>query len=109
MSQHTRTPSHAFPGCRFCHGRGCLACPGEREKAQERAVEPIFTARLDDPHDIELLRQYFGREAVEKAFSAGGGGIHEVEFNAAVASLLQALHRSMTASDPESADSQEAL
>lgn len=107
MSQHTHIPSHAFPGCRFCHGRGCLACPGERKKAGERAVEPIFTANLDDPHDLELLRQYLSRQAVEKAFSAGGG-IHEIEFNAAVASLLQALHRSTTASEPESTDSQEA-
>ena len=34
--------------------------------------------------------------------------MHEIEFNAAVASLLQALHHSTTASDLESADSQEA-
>ena len=75
--------------CRFCGGRGCLACPGEQQRAEERAREPIFVANPDDPHDIELLREFLGRKAVERAFAAGGGGIHEIEFNAAVASLLQ--------------------
>ncbi len=102
----TKKPSHAFPGCRFCHGRGCLACPGERKKAQRQAVEPIFTADLDDPHDVELLRQYFGRQAVEKAFSTGGGirrvqFTREIEFNAAVASFLQEVHRSRDKPDSD--------
>jgi len=29
----------AYSGCKFCGGRGCLACPGEKQKADEREAE----------------------------------------------------------------------
>ena len=29
----------SFGNCKFCHGRGCLACPGEKAKAEMQAQE----------------------------------------------------------------------
>lgn len=94
-----------YSGCRFCRGKGCLACDGERKRAFERAQEPIFTANLDDPHDMELLKTYFSKDAVDKAFSLDGGGFQEIQYNAAMASLLQFLHRRQ--SPPDDAPSTE--
>lgn len=95
----------AFRNCKWCHGVGCMYCNDEREKANEEAMKPIFTADLNNPHDMELLTRCVGREAIEKAFEPGvsvfdqalgrgGGGMQEIERNAAIASFLQSLHKS---------------
>jgi hypothetical protein len=83
----------AYKNCRFCHGQGCLACEGEKEKARQSnpGPTPIFVADPDNEHDMDLLRTFFGRPAIEKAFG-NGGGIHEIKLNAAVARLAQELH-----------------
>lgn len=75
-----------FDGCKWCYGKGCLCCAAERKKAEERAMEPIFTARLDDPEDMERAKKVIGFDALQKAFGPNGGGVREVEYNAAVQS-----------------------
>ena len=67
-----------------------MCCDEERRKYEERRSQPIFTADRNDPADMEALRRVAGREALERAFGPGGGGIDEIEYNAAVESLVQA-------------------
>lgn len=86
----------AFPHCQWCGGFGCMCCDEERRKYEERRSQPIFTADVSDLADMEALRRVAGREALERAFGPGGGGIDEVEYNAAVESLLQAMRKSRT-------------
>lgn len=81
----------AFPGCSWCHGSGCMACDEERRKFEASRRQPIFTARYDSPEDMEAMKRVFGREALERAFGPGGGGMREVEENAALESLKQCL------------------
>lgn len=76
--------------CDWCQGRGCVACAAKRKALDEEYArqfpngpEPIFTARRDNPEEMEALKRIVGREAVEKAFGPGGGGIAEIEANAA--------------------------
>lgn len=49
---------------------------------------PLFIARRDNDGDMELLKDVFGRDAIERAYQSEGG--HQtVQLNAAVARLLQ--------------------
>lgn len=82
-----------FPGCKWCHGNGCMGCDAEREAAKERAMQPIFTADRNDPEDLKQLRRVCGGEALEEAFGPGGGGVEEIEYNAAVESFLQYMRK----------------
>ena len=95
----------AFPHCQWCGGYGCMCCDEERRKYEERRSQPIFTADRNDPADMEALRRVAGREALERAFGPGGGGIDEIEYNAAVESLVQAVRkgnsRNTESSSPE--------
>jgi len=86
--------SGAFRDCRWCLGRGCLYCQEEYEKEAVRRSKPIFTASIDDPKDMAALRRVIGSEALQRAFGPGGGGIEEVEYNAAVESVVQILRKS---------------
>lgn len=52
--------------------------------------QPIFTASLDNPKDRDLMKQVFGREALERAFGEGGRGVAEIEENVAKAREEQA-------------------
>jgi hypothetical protein len=70
-----------------------MMCDKEREKAEESARQPIFTADRNDPEDMELLKEVFGVDALQQAFGPGGGGMDEVHRNAAIASLRQVLRR----------------
>jgi len=89
----------AYAGCKWCGGRGCLQCDIEREKDAKRDREqlenpqPIFEADLNNPDDVALLKLFFGREAIEHAWGKNGDGVREIGRNAAIASLLQKLHR----------------
>ena len=80
----------AYKYCKFCHGRGCLACEGERKRDMERQIEPAFVAKT--PEDLELLKEAVGREALEKAY-AGPNLEHEIQFNLAVAAIEQQLRK----------------
>lgn len=100
------TTKGAYADCKWCHGRGCLQCDVERQKDAEKYREqlenpqPIFTADLDNPDDVALLNQFLGAAALDHAFSALGGGVQEIERNAAIASLLQKLHANQSEETP---------
>ncbi len=83
----------AFPGCSWCYGNGCLQCDKEREKSREKAMQPIFSADLDNPDDMALLNETFGVDALGHAFGPDGEGMREVERNAAFASLQQVMRK----------------
>ena len=72
--------------CKFCAGRGCIACPGESTKIKQ----PVFVAQ-PNPGDMELLNNAVGAEAFEKAFGPQGGGQNEIYRNLAIASVIQEL------------------
>ena len=63
----------AFAKCTWCYGKGCLACANERERHNQAALEPLFIAQKDNKHDMELLKQFFSKDAIEKAFLEGEG------------------------------------
>lgn len=84
----------AYSGCKWCHGNGCMGCDEERRKAEERAMQPIFTAQLDDPEDMRQLKEIFHADKLREAFGPGGGGIEEINYKAAVASFVQLLRKS---------------
>ena len=62
----------AFRDCRFCKGRGCLACPGEAERAYKKQFpdgpQPIATVKIED---IGKLKDILGPEAIEAAKEEG--------------------------------------
>jgi len=67
-------------------------------------MTPIFTADRNDPEDMAALRRIVGGEALEHAFGDDGGGLAEVERNAAVESLLQSLRKAAHGGDATGAD-----
>lgn len=89
----------AFAHCKWCGGNGCMGCDEEREKYQQRMSQPIFTADRNDPEDMEALRRLFGAEALQKAFGPDGGGMAEIERNAAIESLKQCFRKRAAKAD----------
>jgi len=75
--------------CKFCAGRGCIACPGESKKVQ--LPQPVFVAQLNKPEDMELLADAVGAKAISKAFGPQGGGESEIYRNLAIAAVIQEL------------------
>lgn len=68
--------------CRWCEGRGCLYC--QPPAALPELPEPLFSVSAlpdEDPGGWRILRDVFGREAMDKAFGPGGGGMEEVLAN----------------------------
>jgi len=74
-----------YRDCRFCQGRGCLYCEAEANAEYKRQFpdgpKPIATFKT--PEELEAARHVIGREAIEKAFGPGGGGIGEIVANIA--------------------------
>lgn len=91
--------SFAFGGCSWCSGQGCNQCNFERKKyeaqieANLKNPQPIFTADINNPDDMQLLKSCFGKDALEHAFGPDGGGMDEINLNAAIASLTQELRK----------------
>ena len=83
----------AFHRCSWCNGRGCNQCHLERQKVESQPPKPLFSADVNDPGDMELLKEVFGREALEHAFGPDGGGMPEIEEGAALASFKQAMRK----------------
>lgn len=82
-----------FWGCPWCQGRGCICCEEEADKAYKEAFPngpiPMATFNINDPTDVELAKKSIGREALEKAFGPGGGGIDEIRRNCEEATAIQ--------------------
>lgn len=85
----------AFEHCAWCNGRGCNQCNLERKKYEDahKVPQPLFSADINDPEDMKLLKECFGREALEHAFGPDGGGMQEIEQAAALASFKQAIRK----------------
>jgi len=96
-----------YANCKWCHGRGCVFCPREAEKARERAMQPIFTARRDNPEEMQELKRVMGKDAIDHAFGPEGSGVQEIEFNAGVAMLLRQLRQPRKKDDNEQNDQKE--
>ena len=76
------------------------------EKALEARRQPVLSVTVEemkDPTLGPLIKQAIGREAIERAFGPGGGGIAEVEENCAIVSLLQALRKTKGSSNGDDA------
>lgn len=71
-----------YRDCKFCGGKGCIACPTEANKAYKKAFPdgpvPIATFKKDSPEDMEELKRVFGVDSLNKAFGVGGGGMAEI-------------------------------
>lgn len=63
----------AYKDCRFCGGRGCIACPGEEAKAAKKAQEyldahkvaTVSYSDLENPEIVAALKHSMGREFIE--------------------------------------------
>jgi len=87
------THGGGYGRCKWCHGSGCIACPGEVVKDAQRAIEPLFRADIENEDDLRLLKEYFGASAIQHAFGPDGDGINEIKYNAALATVLQEMRR----------------
>lgn len=106
-SRYQQTQGFVFPYCKWCRGRGCTFCPGEADKYAEAMAKPIFTARLDSPEEMEEAKRVIGREAIERAFGPDGGGVREIELNAAFAMVTRELRKVVTMDQTESEQEEE--
>lgn len=70
----------AYRDCRWCHGNGCLQCKAELDKEYKRQFPdgPQPIAIFKTPEEIGKVKAAIGREAIEKAFGPGGGGVAEI-------------------------------
>jgi len=72
-------------------GRGCLAYEGEAEKDMKRSFDnPIMVIKIDeggnpDKEAFEILKNFLGKEALEKAMEQHG--LNGVSVNAAIAGM----------------------
>ena len=82
----------SYGKCKWCSGDGCNQCETERRKDikawEDNGPQPIFTAKLDNPDEMQALKRVCGKEALEKAFGLDGGGVREIELNGAVENFL---------------------
>jgi hypothetical protein len=78
-----------YRDCRWCHGKGCLYCESEADKAYNAAFPdgPVPIATFDNtPEGIAAAKAVIGSDAITKAFGLGGGGMAEFLSNLAKAS-----------------------
>ena len=92
----------AYRNCKFCGGRGCLACPGEKERDDAKLLQPLFVAKTDE--DLKLLKNAVGLDAIKRAYEPGvdpmetaltgrGGGARTLEQNLIVAEIIRRVKR----------------
>lgn len=85
MTKHF-TPRFAngiYRDCRYCHGRGCLACAGEADKEYARQFpngpQPVVTISSDDPDRDQkiagIIAAAIGTPEDPLSFDAGDKGI----------------------------------
>jgi hypothetical protein len=65
-----------YRDCRFCGGRGCLACKAQADADYKSEFpdgpKPLATFRLDDPKDAELAKDLIGMKGLIKALRDAG-------------------------------------
>lgn len=82
--------------CRWCRGGGCVACPPPPEPRADPESGLLLAVDADptnDPEGWRVLREALGKEAVDRAFAPGGGGVDELRRSIAVLRLVAALER----------------
>lgn len=61
--------------CRWCRGSGCNQCKAEADAEYARqfpdGLTPAFTARLDSPTDMMLLKKHLSADAIKAAVESG--------------------------------------
>lgn len=79
-----------YRDCRFCRGQGCLACPGEADRAYRRAfpegLKQIATIKIEE---IGQLKDVLGPEAMGRYFGKDnlGGDAFERDLKAKLAEI----------------------
>jgi len=84
-----------------------MMCDAEREKAIEARRQPILSVtyeEMQDPTLGRLIKDAIGREALERAFGPGGGGMAEIEENCAIVSFVQAMRKATSRSEGDEED-----
>lgn len=89
--------SKGYQNCQRCYGRGCDSCIyyynrdlRDSKKERDDTPKPIFTARLDNPKDLKLLRNAIGAEALDRAAQTDDP-VREITENLLMASIMQTL------------------
>lgn len=63
-----------YRDCRWCKGRGCLACKSEADKAYKAAFpdgpQPIATYDISTPEGLEKAKAELSPDALIKKFGA---------------------------------------
>lgn len=71
-----------YRDCKWCGGKGCLACPAEADAEYNRQFpdgpKPLASFKTDDPEEMQKALASIGGPALEKAFGEGGGGVAEI-------------------------------
>jgi len=66
--------------CKFCKGKGCLACPGEADKEYKKQFpdgpEPIATFNRDNPEDMQRLGHFIQGLVGEQEGEIGANAFH---------------------------------
>ncbi len=72
--------------CDWCQGKGCVACATKRRQLEEEYArqfpngpQPIFTAKLDDPKQMQQAVDILHADRIVEAFGPNGGGVEEIE------------------------------
>lgn len=79
-----------YRDCRFCGGKGCLACPGEADRAYRAAFpegpKPIATIKVEE---IGQLLGVLGPDAMRRYFGADnlGGAAFERDLKSRLAEI----------------------
>lgn len=79
-----RFANGVYRDCKFCHGKGCLACPAEADAEYKRQFpggpRPMAVFSLEELQS-GAAKQTIGADAIKKAFSPGGRGVEEIRNN----------------------------
>lgn len=67
----------AYTDCKFCHGRGCLACPGEEAKDAALAPKLLATFDLHEEADMAALQACFSPQEIERNFRRSDGSVDQ--------------------------------
>ena len=82
---HPRVENGVYRDCRWCNGKGCISCLEEAkadyEKQFPNGPQPIATFKIDNPKDMENMKQIFGAKAIKKAFAPDGNGMSGIMEN----------------------------
>jgi hypothetical protein len=78
MSFQPRFENGIYRDCSFCHGKGCMACPGEADKKYKLQFpdgpKPLATFTMEELNNGSAAK-LIGAEALTSHFKADGDGM----------------------------------